>query len=386
MYKLMKVVLALACVAAAGRLAYAADNGTEFGIEDDLTVLGSEGTASDPDVEVKGFTVFGRTQASYLIPVASGNVVLNGAVQVSSGLYVTGGSTFATGAYFTGISSFSNAANIHVAGGTANQVLKKVAGGGLVWGDDTQGPGEITGTPRRIVMFQADGGGGADSLLQQDADDAGITTVGASSMTLLGNFQANGAAKFNGAVTLGDAGADLLTVNSQSSFVGGSTFTVGAYFTGISSFSNVANIHIAGGSTNQVLKKVAGGGMAWANDTDTGVTVLGSPRRLQMVNDTGDGLINSAFQQNALDTNITMLAASSMTVLGAFEARGAATLGNTLTVAGNSQLGDATGDTHAINRAAEAGVALAVDSGGASGNYAAKFYSGGSLAAWIRKK
>lgn len=366
--------------------AFAADNNTEFGIEDDLTVLGTGGTAVDPDMEVKGFTVFGATQAALNIPAAPGSIYARGYVEVSSGMYVAGGSTFTAGAYFTGVSSFSDVANIHIAGGAANQVLKKVAGGGMVWGDDTQGPGEITGTPKRIVMFQADGGGGADSLLQQDADDAGITTVGASSMTLLGNFQVNGAAKFNGAMTLGDAAADLLIVNAQSSFVSGSTFSAGAYFTGVSSFSDVANIHIAGGSVNQVLKKVAGGGMAWANDTDTGVTVLGTPRRLQMVNDTGDGLIDSALMQNAADTSITMLATSSMTVLGAFGVGGAATLGNTLTVADNTQLGNVSSDIHAINRAVEAGVALAVDSGGASGNYAAKFYSGGALAAWIKKK
>ena len=380
MKKLIRVVLALACVAAAGRLARAADNGTEFGIEDDLTVLGTGGSDIDPDLEVKGFSVFGATKSALNIPAAPGSMFVRGYVEVSSGMYVAGSSTFTSGAYFTGVSSFSDAANIHIAGGAANQVLKKVAGGGLVWGDDTVGPGEIAGTPRRIVMFQTDGGGGADSLLQQDADDAGITTVGASSMTILGNFQANGA------VTLGDAAADLLTVNAQSSFVRGSTFTAGAYFTGVSSFSDVANIHIAGGSINQVLKKVAGGGMAWANDTDTGVTVLGTARRLQMVNDTGDGLIDSTFQQNAADTSITMLATSSMTVLGAFGANGAVTLGNTLAVADNVQLGNAASDIHAINRAVEAGVALSVDSVGTSGNYAAKFYSGGALAAWIKKK
>ena len=43
-------------------------------------------------------------------------------------------------------------------------------------------------------------------------------------------------------------------------------------------------------------------------------------------------------------------------------------------------------DALGINKAAEAGVALSVDSVGTSGNYAAKFYSGGSLAAWIKKK
>jgi hypothetical protein len=420
--------------------AYAADNGTEFGIEDDLSVLGTEGTALDPDAEIKGFTVFGATQAAYTgAVVGAGNVVVNGHLAVSSGAYFVGGSTFAAGgAYFTGVSSFSNVANLHIAGGTVNQVLKKVPGGGMVWGDDNTGLASL-GDPRRLQMVNDTDDGLINSVFLQNALDTNITMLATSSMTILGAFEAggavalrdnlavtgitslngiinlgdgagdlvtmmapltvmgtssitvqgalevDGAAKLDGSVTLGDAAADLLTVNAQSSFVGGSTFTAGAYFQSISSFSSAANIHVAGGTVNQVLKKVPGGGMVWGDD-NTGLTSLGTPRRLQMVNDTDDGLIDSVFQQNALDTNITMLATSSMTVLGAFGAGGAVELGNTLTVAENAQLGNTTSDTHSVNRAPEAGVALSVNSGGASGNYAAKFYSNGSLAAWLKKK
>ncbi|HBB66242.1 MAG TPA: hypothetical protein DCZ93_02860 [Elusimicrobia bacterium] len=200
---------------------YAVDNETEFGIEDDLSVFGREGTAPDPDAEIKGFTVFGSTQAAYTgAVVGAGNVVVNGVLAVSSGAYFVDKSTFAGGAYFTAVSSFSNVANIHIAGGTANQVLKKVAGGGMVWADDSLGAGEITGTPRRLVMYEGDGTGGADSLLQQDAGDTSITSVGSSSMTILGAFQTNGAAKFNGAVTLGDAAGDAIQVNGNATAAG----------------------------------------------------------------------------------------------------------------------------------------------------------------------
>lgn len=305
MYIKRAVMVMLAALTLAwGPAAYAADNGTEFGIEDDLTVTGAQGSALDPDAEIKGFTVFGATQAAYTgAVVGAGNVVVNGYLSVSSGAYFVGGSTFAAaGAYFTGISSFSDVANIHIAGGTANQVLKKVSGGGMVWADDALGAGEITGTPRRIVMFQADGGGGADSLLQQDASDTSITMVSGSSMTVLGAFQANGAAKFNGAVTLGDAAGDAVLVNGNATAAG---------------------------------------------------TLL--------VNGDAD-----------LDSKLNV--------------DGAVTVVSSMTAKGDTQFGDATSDLHAINRAVETGVALSVDSDGTSGNYAAKFYSGGSLAAWIKKK
>jgi hypothetical protein len=206
-----------------------------------------------------------------------------------------------------------------------------------------------------------------------------VTVMGTSSITVQGALEVAGATKLNGAtIQLGDTSADLLTMNAQATFVGGSTFTTGAYFTGVSSFSNVANVHYGGGAANQVLKKTAGGGMYWSND-ETGLTGLGTARRLQMVNDTNNGLINSVFLQNADDTNITMLATSSMTVLGAFG------------TGGNAQLGNATTDIHGVNTAPESGVALKIAGEVGTAKYVAKFYSGDpsvgtNLAAWIRRK
>lgn len=387
---------------------YAADNGTEFGIEDDLTVLGTEGTAPDPDAEVKGFTVFGATQAAYTgISAAAGNVVVNGHLSVSSGAYFVGGSTFAAGgAYFTGVSSFSDVSNIHIAGGAAGQVLKKVAGGGMVWGNDVEGAGEIAGTPRRLVMFQADGTGGSDSQFQQDADDAGITMISGSSLTIKGAFRADGAVSLgntlgvtgaatlndaltvqgatllNGNVGLGNAAGDLVTINGQSSFVAGSTFAAGAYFQSVSSFSNAANVHVAGGAEGQVLSKAAGGGMQWSSVSD-------------MVS--GDNLGNHTAtttlqMQNHEIMNAGHVTASSMTLTETLAAAGAVDFDTTLnvdgasTLRGNNQLGDAITDGHAINQAPEANVALAVKGTATSGQYITKFYSDTSLAAWIKKK
>jgi len=425
MKRITKIVIGLLMATALSwaQTAYAVDNGTEFGVEDDLTVLGTGGlSVDDPDVAIKGFSVFGATQAasSLTIPLVPGSIFVNGYVQVSSGMYVTGGSTFSAGAYFTGVSSFSNAANIFVAGGGSGQILKKVPGGGMVWGNDNTGLTGLGGI-RRLQMVNDTGDGLIDSAFMQNALDTNITMLATSSMTVLGAFEArgvttltgilnangainlgdtaadlvtiqgpvtvmgtssvtvkgalevDGAVKLDGAtIALGDASTDLLTMNAQATFIGGSTFTTGAYFTGVSSFNNIANIHIAGGSANQVIKKLAGGGLAWGNDS--GLSEMGTPRRLQMVNDTDDGLIDSTFMQNATDTNITMLASSSMTVLGAFDTRGA------------TQLGDAVTDIHGVNMAPAAGTALSVAGTANANEYAAKFYSGAALAAWIKKK
>lgn len=95
---------------------------TELGAEDDLTVLGVDGTTVDPDAEIKGFTVFGSTQTFYTGAAAGpGNVVVNGVLAVSSG------------AYFVGNSTFTNAAKIFINDGSAGQLLGKSAAGSLQW-------------------------------------------------------------------------------------------------------------------------------------------------------------------------------------------------------------------------------------------------------------
>ncbi|MFA7007522.1 MAG: hypothetical protein WC204_01565 [Elusimicrobiales bacterium] len=96
---------------------------TELGSSDDLTILGVNGTALDPDVEIKGFTVFGSTQSAYPgnIPVLAGNVVVNGYLSVSSG------------AYFSVNSTFTAANTVFINDGSADQLLAKHSAGYLQW-------------------------------------------------------------------------------------------------------------------------------------------------------------------------------------------------------------------------------------------------------------
>lgn len=303
MSKIIKLMISVALVAASGRFAWAADNGTEFGVEDDLTVIGMGGSDVDPDLEVKGFSVFGTTQAAPAlnIPVGPGNVFANGYVQVSSGMYVGGSSTFTQRVEIQGYSVLKStvqiegsgtATNLYFSNGAANsgRVLKATADGFLSWELDNTGLASL-GSAYRLQMVNGAGTGLVDSMFIQNAGNTNITMISGSSLTVNGALEATGAAKFNGAVNLGDEAGDAI-------------LAVGAV------------------------------------TAQNGVAVTGG------------------------DVAVT----------------------NNLTVNGSGRLGDAVSDTHGINKAAEAGVALSVDSVGTSGNYAAKFYSGGSLAAWIKKK
>lgn len=316
----------LAALALSSASAVYADNNTEFGVEDDLTVLGTGGNAADPDAEIKGFTVFGAAQSApaLIIPVAAGNIFANGYVQVSSGMYVAGSSTFAAGAYFTGISSFAaGPGSIYVLGGAANQVLKKVAGAGMVWADDLSGAGAISGTPNRVQKIAASGTGLVDSVFVQsgDGDTAGITMLG-SSLTV------NSVATFKSSVTINGNGTDGLGVAGAAKF--DDAVTLGA--------TAGDAITVKGAATAEQGLSITGG--------DLGVT-------------------NNA------------------------------TVGGTLTANGNTTLGNAASDwivakssvTVDINGGAiDDTAAFAVKGTDLSGRYAAKFYSGSNLAAWIRKK
>ncbi|HAT71636.1 MAG TPA: hypothetical protein DCS63_02340 [Elusimicrobia bacterium] len=122
MKKAFALIFPVLCFVAQAQILIAADNGTEFFLEDDLTVFGTGGTATDPDLEAKGFSVFGATQAAYIgVSVGPGNIVVNGVISVSSG------------AYFAGSSTFTAAQNIFVNDGAVGQLLQKSAPGNLTW-------------------------------------------------------------------------------------------------------------------------------------------------------------------------------------------------------------------------------------------------------------
>ncbi|MFA6434742.1 MAG: hypothetical protein WCW52_08600, partial [Elusimicrobiales bacterium] len=171
-----------------GPLASGLYSQTELGSEDDLTVKGVDGTMMDPDVEIKGFSLFGSTGAAQTvnIPQTPGNIYVSGFVQVSSGAYFIGGSTFTTGgAYFQGISSFSTVGKIYIPGANdATKVLKSNLDGSLVWAaDSNDGGASLNGTANRLIKYQSDGSGVDASVIQQNPTNVGVTLMG-SSMTV----------------------------------------------------------------------------------------------------------------------------------------------------------------------------------------------------------
>jgi uncharacterized cupin superfamily protein len=380
MRSITRFIAAFAIILAAGAPAFA-DNDTEFGIEDDLTVLGTSGGAADPDLEVKGFTVFGATQAAPLlqIPAAPGNIFANGYVQISSGLYVAGPSTFTAYSEFQSTVTILNG-NLRYGTGVAGKVMKSNGDGFVYWADDETGLAALTGTAYRIRMENAAGNSIVDSRLLQNALSTNITLTDNSSMTVTGAM---------------GVGGDMAV---------GSTITVAGYsiFQSTVEFLNntgaLTNLYFNNGAANagKVLKAASDGFLYWGTDNDS-VLGMGTAYRLQMVNAAGDALENSAFLQNSAGSNITMVAGSSLTVnelmaqgdaelLAKLSVLGASTFVSSMTARGNTQFGDSTADIHALNMAPETGVGLSVNSSGTGGNYAAKFYSGGSLAAWIKKK
>ncbi len=405
---------------------YAADNGTEFGVEDDLTVLGTGGTAIDPDAEIKGFTVFGATQSAYPgAVIGAGNVVVNGALAVSSGAYFVAGSTFAGGAYFNSVSSFTAGAGaIYVGGGATGQVLKKAANGSMYWAADDSGAGAINGTENRIVMFGAGGSGGADSQLQQDTNNASMTMLAGSSMTIKGNgtdgLGVTGAVKLNGntsilsantftvgtgLTSLGGAlnvtGASTLTgalnVNNLAQFGSAatkSTFSV----TGALDMANNANITLYGtgkitlpnlpaigtdAANKTYVDSQIGTGGPWTRDNAISAVKLST-----ITDNVGIGIAVPVAKLQVSSANAAasdMLLIVSSGTLASQQVFTANASGDIATK-GNARLGDNVTDIHGINMAPAAGTALSIAGQNGSGDYAAKFYSGAALAAWIKKK
>jgi len=91
-----RLLLFLAVFGLAGGSSFAAT----FSVPDDLTVSGTGGTVPAPDAGLKGFSIFGSTDVLTHISTAPGNVVINGALEVSSDVYAAGLSTFTGSAFF----------------------------------------------------------------------------------------------------------------------------------------------------------------------------------------------------------------------------------------------------------------------------------------------
>lgn len=201
-------------------IAFAVDNGTEFGIEDDLTILGTGGNWNDPDADIDGFTFIGGTipAAQQLVTGQAGNVAISSAVQIGqAGAPMSYfGSSVTVNGYGIFLSTVQiNDGNLKVGTGAAGLVLKSAGNGFAYWQTDTVGAGEPSGTARRVPMYQDDGVGLIETWLYGDVAGGGITLLNNSSMTITGAFGANGAA------ILGSG----LTVTGASTFNGNITST-----------------------------------------------------------------------------------------------------------------------------------------------------------------
>ncbi|HOI42608.1 MAG TPA: hypothetical protein PK523_06655, partial [Elusimicrobiales bacterium] len=316
---------------------------------------------------IKGFSVFGPLAGPQNVSAAPGNLVLRGNLQADATAYFGSSVTVAGYGVFQSTVQITEG-NLKYGSGASGKVLKSGGDGYVYWGDDESGAAALLGTPYRIRMENAAGTGLADSLLLQNAAGTGITLTDSSSMTISGELGVEGYGVF------------LSTVR----FLGNAGVSTNLYFDN------------AAANVGRVLKASGNGFLYWGTDA-TGLATLGSPYYLQMVNADGDGLVNSLLLQNAGGTSLTMVSGSSLTVNdmlalgdadidGKLNVDGTSTFVSSVTALGNTQLGNELTDLHGVNRAPEAGVALSVDSGGDPGDYAAKFYSGGSLAAWIKKK
>lgn len=73
------------------RPSFAADKGVEFGVEDDLTINGTQGNKSDADLEVKGFTVFGSTgEGASKVTSGEGSLYIQNNLELGGNTYLLG--------------------------------------------------------------------------------------------------------------------------------------------------------------------------------------------------------------------------------------------------------------------------------------------------------
>lgn len=411
-------------------VAYAQDNGTEFGIEDDLTVLGTQGTQADPDVEIKGFTLFGSSVVSPNIPIEAGNVYINGEVEITSGVYVGGTSTFTAAMFVNDIANFTaGAASIYIGGGSVDQVLKKDLDGSLIWSDIL---GEVAGSgvADYLPLWKTDQELTVSKIFQTEVAASTHVYVAAdlhlSSSVYFGNGVSISTFAENGDLTLAsDAnivikGAGQITLPNaplvgtdatNKTYVDGLINGAGPWQrngvevtldyiddeVGVGIAAPLAKLHVSSANAlaADYLLIVSSGTdnrLTVQGDGATSITgtlgVSGAASLSSTLDVTGDFNINTnMFQVTGTNGNTS--------IAGTLGVTGAATLSDNLTVNGNTTLGDAATDwivaKSSVTVDINGGVvddtsALTVKGTDSSGEYAAKFYSGANLAAWIKKK
>ena len=185
--------------------AWAADAGVEMGAEDDMTVLGTEGSLPDADFEAKGYSVFGTPSVEVPSQFTNGA----GSVVVASNLFVAG--------------EFKAAGGIDLSG--ANMTVSNLTVQGIL---SAEGPlFQVLQNASMSSNLNVGGSAsvGGNQTVSGDQTVTGSSTVGSLGVTgngtVGGTLGVTGAATFNDAVTVeGPLTADSLVVDNDADVSG----------------------------------------------------------------------------------------------------------------------------------------------------------------------
>jgi len=245
------------------------DNGTEFGVEDTFKVMGTAGTVPDPNLAVKGFSVFGSTNVQTFISTAPGNTVFNGAVQVSSDVYVTGRSTFTAPLQIWNPAGFSGDL-LSISTGTSNVIRMTGAGeiyANKFYGDISGATGQSSWNHIATQNIQLNGywlsnDGGSEGIRIDNTGQAGVGVavpqstldVGGSAQFGAGaaksTFTAAGLLQLASALAVGYGGTGLDSINAGQLIYG--------------SGSNVFSALAGPASAGQAMRATGPDSFAWA--------------------------------------------------------------------------------------------------------------------------
>lgn len=349
-------IMALLVSASAG---WAADAGVEMGAEDDLTVLGTQGTLSDADLEVKGYSVFGTPS----IPVPAEFTNGAGSVVIASNLFVAGKFKADAGIDLSGANM--TVSNLTVQGilsaeGSLLQVLQhSVLQSNLTVGGNLTLSGNQSVAGNSTVSGTL--GVNGDVTLGEDLSVAGTATIGSNVVI---NSTTPSVNKDTGALVV-EGGVGI----EQNLNVGGALGVSGS-----AAFS--ANVTVSGAATANVLS-VINNATVGGNLSVTGNSALNG-------NATVGGTLGVTGAATVLDTTeSTNKDTGSLVLEGGLGVEKSINAGLNLGVGGNAAV---TGTVAVGVSSPDPNTKLQVNGGGAAGNFAAKFYAGTNLAAWVRKK
>jgi hypothetical protein len=284
--------------------------------------------------------------SKFSVAAASGNTTVGGTLTSTGVITANGGISGSHTKLADGTSYIIAGSNIVVTTGSngAITIAGTMNASTLVAGTDTQ------------IQFN-DGGsafGGDSGLTYNKTTDTlnGVTgsffAVNTSGNASVGGaLTVTGASTLNGSVTVGDASADTVTVNGTTTFAGSGVTTT---FAGNSQVGGVLGVTGSAGFNGNVTLGDASADTVTVNGT---TTFAGSGVTTTFAGDVavnGGDVTSTATTFNLLNSTVTTLnlgGAATTVEIGA--ATGTTSVNNSLTVDGNTTLGNASSDTMTVN-------------------------------------